>query len=462
MEKKTLQDRIFKYNVLLILIPVFIVATIATLSVIFMVSYIEKEAINENAPYVEEYFDSLDTSKPLDIKEMNEVLDEYGFSLQIIQNNGIVVFEEDKIPFIDSIIPTEDTTIVLKMGYTFVSRSITVGDDHFLLVASSYTGFENISPSNAFRIILWGFVVSSVLVLFVIIYLTRKLTKSIKQPIEILIDGSNKVKDGNLEVKLDYSSGDYDEFVKVCDAFNEMVSQLKENIDATEQIYQDRKVMIACISHDLKTPLTAIKGYSKGLIDGIANTPEKQQKYVQTIYDKACAMEELFNQLTLVSDLQTQAIHLNKLSINVKNSLDRIFEVLKNDYETKMELHYENECNDELWNIDEKQFTRVLVNLVENSYKYCNKEHIVIDLKCYAKENNIIVEFKDNGPGVDEDKLGKIFDLFYRADESRTTPQNGSGLGLAITKQIVELFNGEVEAQNDSGLKITIIIPKEA
>ena len=368
MEKKTLQDRIFKYNVLLILIPVFIVATIATLSIIFIVSYLEKEAINENAPYVEEYFDSLDASKPINIDELNKTLDDYGFSLQIIKNDEVVIFEEENVPFVDTIIPTEDTTIVLKMGYTIVSRNINLGKDEYLLIASSYTGFENISPSNAFRIILWGFVMASLLVLFVIIYLTRKLTKSIRQPIDIIRDGSNKVKNGNLEVKLEYQEADYDEFVKVCDAFNEMVSQLKTNIDATEKIYQDRKVMIAGISHDLKTPLTAIKGYSKGLIDGIASTPEKQQKYIQTIYDKACAMEELFNQLTLVSDLQTQTLHLNKLSINVKKSMDRMYDALKYDYDSKMTFSYENNCNEELWNIDEKQFTRVLVNLAENSY----------------------------------------------------------------------------------------------
>ena len=460
MERQTLQDRIFKYNVLLILIPVFIVATIATVSIVFILSYIESASIHENAHFIVEYFDSLGNDKPFNIEISEDIVNHYDFSL-FVNKNGVVIFQEEEIPFMESITPHNDTSILVKMGYTIISRSIVIGGDEYTLIASSYKGFNNISPSMAFRIIAWGIIISSILVLIVIIYLTRKLTKSLKEPINIIIDGSNQVKEGNLEVKLNYDAAEYEEFIRVCDAFNEMVTKLKENIDATEQIYQDRKILIAGISHDLKTPLTAIKGYSKGLIDGVANTHEKQVKYVQTIYDKACVMEDLFNQLMLVSDLQTQTIHLNKYSVIAKNTLDRIFEDIINDYESKMKINYINQCNDEKWLIDEGQFARVIVNLIENSYKYCNKENIVIDIKCYVLDNDICVEFKDNGPGVSDDKINKIFNLFYRADEARTSPHNGSGLGLAITKQIVELLDGNVKAENDNGLKIIIRIPKE-
>ena len=461
MEQKTLQDRIFKYNVLLILIPVFIVAIISTMSIVFILSYIEKASINEDAPYIEEYFDSIDVDKPLNIQIAKDIVNHYGFSLQI-NKNDVIILQDTEIPFMDSINPKEDTSILVKMGYTIVSKTINIGDDEYELIASAYMGFtNNISPSRAFRIIAWGVIISSILVLFVIIYLTRKLTKSLKEPINIIIEGSNQVKEGNLSVKLNYEASEYDEFIKVCDAFNEMVTKLKENNDATEQIFQDRKVLIAGISHDLKTPLTAIKGYSKGLLDGVANTDEKRAKYIQTIYDKACVMEDLFNQLMLVSDLQTQTIHLNKISKKVKNSLDGIFEDIINDYESKMQINYENLCSEEIWLMDDIQLARVMVNLIENSNKYCNKENIIINVKCYPLDNNIIIEYKDNGPGVSEDKIDKIFDLFYRADEARTSPHKGSGLGLAITKQIVELLNGSVIASNDSGLKITISIPKE-
>lgn len=460
MEQKTLQDKIFKYNVLLIFIPVFIFVTIVTVSIIFILSFIESESMHENASHVEEYFDSIDTNKSINIQITEDIVNNYEFSLQV-SKNGEIILQDEEIPFMDTIIPKEDTSILVKMGYTIVSKIVYIGEDEYVLIASSYVGFKNISPSLAFRIIVWGIIIASSLVLIVIIHLTRKLTKSIKEPINIIIDGSNQVKEGNLEVKLNYEAAEYEEFIKVCDAFNEMVTKLKENIDATEKIYQDREVLIAGISHDLKTPLTAIKGYSKGLIDGVANTKEKQIKYLQTIYDKACVMEDLFNQLMLVSDLQTQTIHLNKLSVLAKNSLDRIFEDIKTDYESKMKINYTNSCNDEKWLIDESQFARVIVNLFENSYKYCNKEDVVINVNCYVENNNIIIEYKDNGPGVAEDKINKIFDLFYRADEARTSPHKGSGIGLAITKQIVELLNGNVTAENEGGLKIIISIPKE-
>lgn len=459
MEQRTLQDRIFKYNVLLILIPVFIVSTIATLSIIFVLSYIERESVNENASYVEEYFDSLNEEN-FSIPEIDRTLDQYGFSLRI-ERNGVLLVEEDDIPFIESVVANDDTSIMIKMGYTIVSRTIINDGDRYIVIASSFNSINNVSPRATFRIIVWGIIISALLVLFVIIHLTRKLTKSLKEPIEIIIDGSKKVKEGNLDVKLQYDAQEYEEFIRVCDAFNEMVSKLKENIEATEQIYQDRKVLIAGISHDLKTPLTAIKGYSKGIIDGIAATPEKQQKYIQTIYDKACVMEELFNQLMLVSDLQTQTLHLNKRVVNVKIYLDSLVNDLINEYENRMEINYSNSCTCQKWNIDESQFGRILVNLFGNSEKYNDKENIVIDINCYEDESNVVLEFKDNGPGVPENKIEKIFDLFYRTDEARTTPQNGSGLGLAITKQIVEMFDGNVEAKNESGLKIIIKIPME-
>jgi len=206
----------------------------------------------------------------------------------------------------------------------------------------------------------------------------------------------------------------------------------------TQKKYDEsRKMLFSSISHDLKTPITSIKGY--GILDGVANTPQKVEKYLRTVHSKAVHMDRMIDDLLLYSRLD-----MHKVSFNFeKTDVLKYFEDCM--YEIDIELEKSN-IKVELHNnlrgkryimIDRDQVRRVVINIIDNSRKYMDKEQGKIDIFLREATSNVVIEIKDNGAGISESDLPYIFDRFYRADSARDT-RKGSGLGLAIAKQIIE------------------------
>lgn len=289
--------------------------------------------------------------------------------------------------------------------------------------------------------------------------LSSRVAKSLIEPLELLSYGAGQIEEGNLDFKMNYVGKD--EFAKVCADFDKMRIRLQESVEMQLKYEENRKELVAGISHDLRTPLTTIKGYIKGLKDGVANSPEKRERYHDIIYNKACDMDMLVDKLFLFSRLDTGKFpfHFEKVDSNnffesfVKNALD--------EFKGKdLNLFYENNCdNDILINIDCEEMNRVLMNILENSAKYKIKECGNVSITVNTKENNLILRIKDDGPGVLEENLQRLFVSFYREDSARTNPSEGSGLGLSISEYIIKAHGGTITAKNMNGLAIIITLP---
>jgi signal transduction histidine kinase len=224
---------------------------------------------------------------------------------------------------------------------------------------------------------------------------------------------------------------------------------------------EDRKELVAGISHDLRTPLTTIKGYVKGLKDGVANTPEKRERYHDIIYNKACDMDMLVDKLFLFSKLDTGKFPFHFEKVYCNEFLTRFFNSATDEFKRKgLNLFYQNSCNDNiLINIDSEEINRVLINILENSAKYKLKDCGNVNITVNRQEDNIVLSIKDDGPGVLEENLSRLFVSFYRGDAARTNPSEGSGLGLSISEHIIKAHGGTITAQNMDGLAITITLP---
>jgi signal transduction histidine kinase len=279
-------------------------------------------------------------------------------------------------------------------------------------------------------------------------------------PLELLSYGAEQIKDGNLDFEMNYESDD--EFAQVCGDFDEMRLRLKDSVDMQLKYEENRKQLVVGISHDLRTPLTAIKGYVEGLRDGVANTPEKQKKYLNTIYTKACDMDILVDQLFLFSKLDTGSFPFKFDIVNIKEYMNNFYIHAKDEFYGKdVEILFNNKCSDVcLIKIDCQEMNRVLLNIVENSIKYKGDYKGTIKINLYEEEDFVVLELSDNGKGVEEEELSNLFVSFYRGDASRTNPNEGSGLGLAIAKNIVEAHDGKIVAYNMDGLTIKITLPK--
>lgn len=286
--------------------------------------------------------------------------------------------------------------------------------------------------------------------------LTYFVSKSIIRPLRLLKEAAEKIKDGDLEFKIESKSKD--EFGELSRAFEEMRYRLKESIDQESLYEENRKDLLASISHDLKTPITSIKGYVEGIMDGVANTPEKQAKYIQTIYTKINDMNHLIDELLLFSKLDLKKLPFHFENVHLRNYLTDLNEELHFDLE-KNNIHYlfHFEVDEDTYVIaDREKLKRVISNIIENSVKYMKikaavQDDKIIELKVTDLGSEILFSISDNGMGMDRGTLPHIFDRFYRGEASRNSKNGGSGLGLSIVKQIIIEHGGSVMAESEAG-----------
>ncbi|MCR5207103.1 MAG: HAMP domain-containing histidine kinase [Eubacterium sp.] len=292
-----------------------------------------------------------------------------------------------------------------------------------------------------------------------IIVLSLITSKTISKPIRELADGANEIANGNLDYEIDYDSTN--EIGVTVKSFNHMTAQLKSSLEKQSALEQSRKEMIAGVAHDLRTPLTSVKGYVEGLRDGIANTPEKQENYLKTIYSSTLTMERLLDDLLTISRLELGSITLSPAVTDLTGFLNDCADELSFELEKQnFDFEYNNNCSDGvLVNLDVDRFSRVITNIVSNSVKYAKKDvkgKIVLEAQEYSK--SVIISISDNGIGLDSESLPKIFETFYRADKARSKTSEGSGIGLAVCKQIVELHGGNIWATGEEGKGLTVHI----
>lgn len=276
--------------------------------------------------------------------------------------------------------------------------------------------------------------------------------RSIVTPIKKLRIAAENIKEGNLDFEIETSPSD-GEIGELCITFEQMRERLKQSAEEKVSNEAENRVLISNIAHDLKTPITAVKGYSEGILDGVANTPEKVDKYVRTIYNKATEMDKLINELTLYSKIDTNRIPYNFAKINVTDYFNDCVEEIGLDLEAKnIDLSYENHVDTDVLIIaDPEQLRRVINNIIGNSVKYMNKTKGFIDIRINDVGDFIQVEIEDNGRGIDARDMPYIFDRFYRADASRNSATGGSGIGLSIVKKIIEDHGGKIWATSKEG-----------
>lgn len=280
--------------------------------------------------------------------------------------------------------------------------------------------------------------------------------RSVSVPLARLQKAARNIKEGNLDFEIRQESGD--EIGQLCQDFEEMRIRLKANAEEKVQFDRDNKELISNISHDLKTPITAIKGYVEGIMDGVADTPEKMDRYIKTIYNKANEMDLLINELTLYSKIDTNRIPYNFSTISAKAYFQDCAEDLYLELDAKGVLftyrnHMEEDCK---VIVDPEQLRRVINNIVSNSLKYMDKAQGMITMDVKDVGDFIQVELGDNGKGIAAKDLPYIFDRFYRTDASRNSSKGGSGIGLSIVKKIVEEHGGNIWATSEEGAGTTM------
>jgi len=279
--------------------------------------------------------------------------------------------------------------------------------------------------------------------------LTYYVSKSIIRPISKLSTATRRISEGDLEYSV--KSDKKDELGELSNNFESMRLKLKEAEKAQEAYEKNRQELIAQVSHDLKTPLTSIKGYVQGIQDGVANTPEKLEHYTETIYQTANDMNELIDELFLYSKLDLQQEKLQLEEVDLYAFFVDFIEEMSFFLEKKNGQANLSAKKTENYTVyaDREKLRRVILNIVQNSMKYMKEEPKKLQVSLENTENEVVVEIKDNGSGMDEADIPFIFDSFYRTDASRNSETGGSGLGLSIVKKIIQTHGGTVWAKSE-------------
>ena len=288
-------------------------------------------------------------------------------------------------------------------------------------------------------------IVMSLLIIMSII-VTNWIRKDIYNPVKKMGIAMQNIADGNLDCRFEESR--CDEIGQLFENYEQMRLTLKENAEEKAENESRQKELISNISHDLKTPITSIKGYVEGIMDGVANTPEKMDKYIKTIYNKANDMDKLINELTIYSGIDTNRIPYHFHVLNISNYFADCIEEIGLDLESKnIRLNYMNLAPPDTCVVaDPEQFKKVINNIISNSVKYIGHDNGLISIRIIDENESVKIELEDNGKGIAAKDIGNIFERFYRTDASRNSMQGGSGIGLSIVKKIVEDHGGYVWA----------------
>lgn len=388
------------------------------------------------------------------LEEINSELSNK-YSYLIVRKNGLITYTGTDDSAIDpAVLPEYSEDDINDESGTYVD-----GNEQILIKQSSFH-FSDGSEGSAFIVTAYTgeilpeirtILIDGFFSVIIILFLTAGLLiiwiyRGIIYPLKKLEIATNYIREGNLDFHI--PSEGTDEISQLCASFEAMRQRLKESAEQQLTSEKESRELISNIAHDLKTPITTLKGYSEGLLDGVADTPEKQNKYLQIINNKANEMDSLLNELTLYSKIDTNRIPYNFKRINVLDYFNDCIEEIGMDLETKnIRLNYFNYVSNSVQIIaDPEQIRRVIHNIVGNSVKYLNTETGIINVRVKDVGDFIQVEIEDNGKGIAVKDIPFIFERFYRADSSRNSATGGSGIGLSIVKKILEDHGGKIWA----------------
>lgn len=330
---------------------------------------------------------------------------------------------------------------VLKYDFQDYSGKLT----YYFLVKMKST---HQAVNHYYYILIIGLILLTIIIIGPLLWIT---TRDIVNPLKKLENCAQQISIGNLNFHLQSRSNN--EIGRVMHSYEKMRYELKKSIDNQLEMEENRKQLLSNITHDLKTPITSIKGYVQGIRDGVANDPKKLSKYLDVIYTKSIDMDAMIDDLFLFSKLDLRKEAFNMDYVDIEDFYTNFIEELHLELDNKG-VELVSECltaKDLKVFMDSQKIKRVMLNIVSNSLKFMDKQHKLFNIVFDEKNDCFTVKIKDNGIGIEQNDLVKIFDRFYRTDPSRNRNTGGSGLGLSIVRQIIEQHNGTIEAHSKKG-----------
>ncbi|MBS4211539.1 MULTISPECIES: sensor histidine kinase [Neobacillus] len=414
------------------------------------VKYLAKKQPNQllNETTLKQFDQKLDpVSSGLIIRKGKKIVHSSKILNSIKDEKKLPSFEPENIKVRETISIDHQFFLYVKFDFYFPDQ-----EEGSVIIMREVSPFVELSRS-LFPLIFGALFLSLILVNGLLSYFV---SRSIIKPLFSLKTATEQMGEGNLNVKIDHAR--QDEIGQLSYEFDKMRKKLKDSIELQLQYEESRKELISNISHDLKTPITAIKGYIEGIQDGVADSQGKMEKYLSTIKRKATDMDQLIDDLFLFSKLDLKKLPFYFEGIEINRFIINFVEEASFDLEEKgIQVNVENRTKNEVKVIaDRDKLRRVMTNIINNSVKHMKKSEKNICININEEADFVEIEVRDNGSGIEEQSLPYIFDRFYRVDTSRNKSTGGSGLGLAIAKQIITEHDGDIWVESQIGVGTSI------
>ncbi len=300
---------------------------------------------------------------------------------------------------------------------------------------------------NLLFIIMAVFSVTYLIGICIIQYYNKK---DIENPIVNLSRDAVRLADGELNIPVGGSA--VKEIGQLCESVEKLRLRLCESVYDKKRYDENRKFLISGISHDLKTPITAVRGYIEGVLDGVVTGEEKRRKYLEAAIKKTDTIKTMIEDLLLYSKLDLNQIPFDITEVSAKKYTEQLIEDAHRSFELENKtLEFECDVDENVKiAIDTERFKRVISNITDNAKKNILPESGKVKITLRETKKTVIIEIADNGTGINEKDIQNIFNRFYRGDNARKN-DGSSGLGLTIAKQIVTGHGGRIWATSEPG-----------
>lgn len=286
----------------------------------------------------------------------------------------------------------------------------------------------------------------ALIIFLLILWVFRHIRESMRQ----LIAMTESILTGDLKTPVPYNQKD--EFNELADVINELRLNLYDSNLEKEHLEKERERMLANIAHDIKTPITAIKGCAQMLSEDVIKDEQAKKEYLDIIVSRSHVIEHMVNDLKEVIKYDVGSINLNFASVKLGYFIDDCIDDFRiNNMDQTFTIDFERTYEDLMIDIDPNLIQRVFKNVIGNTLKYNRDQAVDIRIDTDKVGNIIRFNISDDGMGVPDEALDKLFDRLYRVDSSRTSQVDGSGIGLSICKEIIEAHGGRIWAENNNG-----------
>ncbi|MBI9014186.1 MAG: HAMP domain-containing histidine kinase [Clostridiales bacterium] len=319
-------------------------------------------------------------------------------------------------------------------------------------------------PYKVMRVIGDNILYVTIIMLGINALISLYMIKRMAKPFNNLLNAMKRYKVNDFTPRLEES--EKHRMVNVINsAVNDMASELQVSQEKSIKMEASRREFVAKISHDTKTPLASIRAHTEAIRDGLITDDEKRIKYTENILKKVHALDHMINELSLYSELEVGLNQYSFSKVNLGYYLEDILEELQYDLDkNKVKLNFHNLLSEEISiYLDVNRFQRVMINLINNSVRYGQREQLMIDVTVKSHEGFAKIYVRDNGIGLTIDDPHVLLTSFVRGEASRDPNNSGSGLGLAIAKSIINKHEGDITINTEAGVyfEVCMTLPLE-